>query len=177
MCLRARSPAQKGLVRAFQTLSQPFPCPARPQGKSFPSRGSREKALSKDFLEGPLPCCGGGRGGAPPENSFLYLPVLAPEFTEFCRRSSLHTTPFRQEVAVSSMSIGLPSRTSLTDVGERRFKSLLINGACILAIYSLAVHTSCATMSQSYNGSLQRASASRRRGDGPFQALCHPGPA
>mgnify|MGYP007094570577 CR=1 FL=1 len=62
MCLRARSSVQKGPIRAFQTLSQPFTCPTRPQSKSFPSRGGREKARSKDFLEGPLPRYRGSGG-------------------------------------------------------------------------------------------------------------------
>jgi hypothetical protein len=54
-----------------------------------------------------------------PPFSALYLPILAPEFTEsgqeeagkglkilFCGGSSLHATPFRQEAAVNWMPIG-----------------------------------------------------------------------
>ena len=36
-------------------LFQLFTCPTRPQSKSFQPRGSGEKALSRDFLEGLLP--------------------------------------------------------------------------------------------------------------------------
>ena len=53
--LTRKKSSPKGAGQAFQTLSQPFICPTRPQGKSFPSRGSRSRALSKDYLEGPLP--------------------------------------------------------------------------------------------------------------------------
>ena len=59
------SAARQGKERSLQTLSQLFPCPAWPQSKGFPSRGSRGKAWSKDFLEGPLPCYGGGSVGCP----------------------------------------------------------------------------------------------------------------
>jgi hypothetical protein len=51
--------------------------------------------------------------------SALYLPILAPEFTEsgqeeagkglkilFCGGSSLHAIPFRQEAAVNWMTVG-----------------------------------------------------------------------
>jgi len=60
MHLHARNPAQKGPVRAFQTLSQPFACPAQPQGKSLSAGRKQIKGLIKGLSGGAPPLQNGG---------------------------------------------------------------------------------------------------------------------
>ena len=59
--IRTKSSA-KGAGQGFSDTLLPFTCPARPQSKSFPPRGSRSRALSKDCLEEALLCRAGEAG-------------------------------------------------------------------------------------------------------------------